>query len=173
MKFTRSGLTRHCTSRRTVNKKVKWLGNGLRAHDKNGVYGAIKRRVAEKALETMKERVRQITGRSRGRSLQSIIVELRSYLVGWKAYFRLAERLTVFRELDQWIRRRLRMVQLKQWRRGPRIFRALCARGAPPNVAASAAAHAHRWWRIARHPALNIALPPREFDRLGLPRLAS
>ena len=121
----------------------------------------------------MKERVRQITGRNRGRSLQSIIVELRVYLVGWKEYFRLTELTGVFRDLDSWIRRRLRMVQLKQWRHGPRIFRELCARGAPRNAAASAAAHAHRWWRIARHPALNIALPPREFDRLGLPRLAT
>lgn len=135
--------------------------------------GTIKRRIAPQALETMKERVRQITGRSRGRSLQSVIAELRSYLVGWKEYFRLTEMKSIFGEFDQWIRRRLRMVQLKQWKRGPRIFRALCARGVPRNAAASAAAHAHRLWRIARHPALNIALSPREFDRLGLPRLAT
>ena len=135
--------------------------------------GTVKRRIADKALATMKERVRQITGRSRGRSLTSVIADLRRYLVGWKQYFRLTEMQGVFRELDQWIRRRLRMLQLKQWKRGPRIFRALCARGAPRNAAASAAAHARRWWRIGRHPALNIALPPREFDRLGLPRLAT
>jgi len=135
--------------------------------------GTIKRRIANQALAAMKERVRQITGRSLGRSLQSVIAELRSYLVGWKEYFRLTETRSVFRDLDQWIRRRLRMVQLKQWKRGPRIFRALCARGVPRNAAASAAAHARRWWRISRHPALNIALPPSEFDRLGLPRLAT
>jgi len=135
--------------------------------------GTIKLRIADKALATLKERVREITGRSRGRSLQSVIAELRRYLVGWKAYFRLTELRGVFRELDQWIRRRLRMVLLKQWRHGPRIFRELCARGAPPNAAASAAAHAQRWWRIARHPALNIALPPRELHRLGLPSLAT
>ena len=133
--------------------------------------GTVKRRIAPKALEAMKERIRQITGRNRGRSLKSIIAELRRYLIGWKQYFRLTEMPGVFRDLDSWTRRRLRMVQLKQWRHGPRIFRELCARGAPPNAAASAAAHAKRWWRIARHPALNIAMPPREFDRLGLPRL--
>jgi hypothetical protein len=55
----------------------------------------------------------------------------------------------------------------------PRVFRELCARGVPRNAATSAAAHAQRWWRTARHPALNLALPPREFDRLGLPRLAT
>jgi group II intron reverse transcriptase/maturase len=133
----------------------------------------IKRRIADKALETMKERVRQITGRSRGRSLQSVIAELRGYLLGWKQYFRLTERPSTFRDLDQWIRRRVRMVQLKQWKSGPRVFRALCARGVPRNAAASAAAHCQRWWRIARHPGLHLALPPRELDRLGLPRLAT
>jgi RNA-directed DNA polymerase len=133
----------------------------------------IKRRIADKALETMKERVRQITGRSRGRNLQSVIADLRGYLLGWKQYFRLTERLSTFRELDQWIRRRVRMVQLKQWKSGPRVFRALCARGVPRNAAASAAAHAQRWWRTSRHPGLNLALPPRELDRLGLPRLAT
>jgi RNA-directed DNA polymerase len=135
--------------------------------------GTIKRRIADKSLAAMKERVRQITSRTRGRSMQSTIAELRTYLEGWKAYFRLTERTWVLGELDSWIRRRLRMVQLRQWKRGPRIFRELCARGVPRNTAASAAAHARRWWRIARHPALNIALPPREFDRLGLPRLAT
>jgi RNA-directed DNA polymerase len=134
--------------------------------------GTIKRRIADQALAAMKERVRQITGRSRGRSLPSVIAELRGYLVGWKEYFRLTEMLSVFRDLDQWIRRRVRMVQLKQWRHGPRIFRELCARGVPRNAAASAAAHARRWWRTARHPGLNLALPNRELLRLGVPRLA-
>ncbi|MDI6872646.1 MAG: group II intron reverse transcriptase/maturase [Bacillota bacterium] len=135
--------------------------------------GAIKRRIADQALEAMKERVRQITGRSRGRSLSSVIAELRSYLVGWKEYFRLTEMQSVFRDIDQWIRRRVRLVQLKQWKRGPRIFRELCARGVPRNAAASAAAHGCRWWRTARHPGLNLALPNRELLRLGVPRLAT
>jgi RNA-directed DNA polymerase len=134
---------------------------------------AIRRRIADKTLETMKDRVRQITSRTRGRSLASVIADLRGYLPGWKEYFRLTEMPSTLRDLDAWIRRRLRMVQLKQWKTGPCVFRELCARGVPRNAAASAAAHAQRWWRTARHPALNLALPPREFDRLGLPRLAS
>jgi group II intron reverse transcriptase/maturase len=133
---------------------------------------AIRRRIADKTLETMKERVRQITSRTRGRSLASVIADLRGYLPGWKEYFRLTEMPGVLRNLDAWIRSRLRMVQLKQWKTGPCVFRELCARGVPRNAAASAAAHAQRWWRIAHHPALNLAMPPREFDRLGLPRLA-
>jgi hypothetical protein len=113
------------------------------------------------------------------RALRRLFAELRlrvneaNYLTGWKEYFRLTEMPTALRKLDEWIRRRLRMVQLKQWKTGPRVFRELCARGVPRNAAASAAAHAQRWWRTARHPALNLALPPREFDRLGLPRLAT
>jgi group II intron reverse transcriptase/maturase len=133
---------------------------------------AIRRRIADKTLETMKERVRQITSRTRGRSLASVIADLRGYLPGWKEYFRLTEMPGILRNLDAWIRSRLRMVQLKQWKTGPCVFRELCARGVPRNAAASAAAHAQRWWRIAHHPALNLAMPPREFDRLGLPRLA-
>lgn len=135
--------------------------------------GKIKRRIAAKALATAKERVREITDRSRGRSLKSVIDELRLYLTGWKAYFRLNEMSTIFRELDQWIRRRVRLVQLKQWKNGPRVYSALLACGVPANAAASAAAHAKRLWRTSRHPALNIALPPRELDRMGLPRLAT
>lgn len=135
--------------------------------------GTVKRRVAAQAIVAMKDRVRDITGRSRGRSLASVIAELRVYLPGWKAYFRLSEQPATFRELDQWIRRRLRMVQLKHWKRGPRIFRELCARGVPPNAAASAAAHARRWWHTARHPGINLALSNRELLRLGVPSLVT
>jgi len=71
----------------------------------------IRRRVAPKALAAMKERVREITTRNGGRSMDRVIAELRSYLKGWKgrwkAYFRLAETPRVFRDLDEWIRREL------------------------------------------------------------------
>ena len=133
----------------------------------------IKRRVAAKALEAMKDRVRQITDRNGGRSLPSVIAELRGYLVGWKEYFKLADTPGIFRDLDEWLRRRVRQVQLKQWKRGKTVFRELCARGVPDNAAASAAAHAHRWWRTARHPGLSLALSSTELERLGLPRLAT
>jgi RNA-directed DNA polymerase len=134
--------------------------------------GEVKRRVAPKALEAMKERVRDITARNGGRSLEHVAAELRGYLTGWKEYFRLADTPGVFAALDSWIRRRLRMVQLKQWKRGTTAYRALRARGVPENAAASAAAHARRWWRTARHPALSLALPASYFDRQGVPRLA-
>ena len=133
----------------------------------------IRLRVAPAALAEMKARVRQITSRSGGRSLNRVAEELRSYLTGWKRYFQLAETPGVFDELDKWLRHRLRAVQLKQWKRGTTAYRELRARGVPNRVALAAAAHTRRWWAIASHGALKTALPTSYFDRLGVPRLAS
>ena len=134
--------------------------------------GEVKRRVAPKALEAMKARVRQITGRTRGRSLKVVVAELRSYLPGWREYFRLDETPRRFQNLDAWIRRRLRMVQLKQWKRGAKVFRELRARGLSKRSAAEVAAYCKRWWRTAGHVGLHTALPNSYFDRIGVPRLA-
>lgn len=95
----------------------------------------VKRKVARKALETMKHRVRALTGRSQGRSLDSVIGKLRSYLLGWKTYFHLADTPGVFRELDGWIRRRLRSLQLNHWKNASTIYRELRKRGIPDLVA--------------------------------------
>jgi group II intron reverse transcriptase/maturase len=133
----------------------------------------VKRRVASKALETMKERVREVTSRNGGRSIDQVIKELRGYLLGWKEYFRLADTPGVFRGLDQWIRHRLRAVQLKQWKRGTTVFRELRARGISVQVAAAAAAYTRSWWASAAHQALHLAFPTSFYDRKGLPRLAA
>jgi len=130
---------------------------------------AIKRRVASQALEAMKDRIRQMTSRSGGRSLGSVIEELRAYLGGWKEYFRLADTPGIFQSLDQWIRHRLRAIQLKQWKRGRTIFRELHARGMPEDVAARVAGNARSWWKNSSM-AINIALPNSLYDRV--PRLA-
>ena len=135
--------------------------------------GEVKRRVAPTALAAMKARVRQITGRTRGRSLKVVVAELRSYLPGWREYFRLDETPRRFQNLDAWIRRRLRMVQLKQWKRGAKVFRELRARGLSKRSAAEVAAYCKRWWRTAGHVGLHTALPNSYFDRIGVPRLAS
>jgi RNA-directed DNA polymerase len=120
----------------------------------------------------MKAQVRMLTGRTRGCSIPTVVAELRGYLLGWKAYFRLADTPGVFMALDQWLRRRLRVVYLKQWKRGVTAFRELRARGVSQRVAAQAASHARRWWFTAHHAALHIALPTRYLDQLGVPRLA-
>jgi RNA-directed DNA polymerase len=133
--------------------------------------GQVKRAVAAKALARFKRRIRQITGRSGGRSMVQVVEELREYLLGWKAYFGLSQTPKVWRSLDEWLRRRLRTLQLKQWRRGKTIYRELCQLGAKPQVAQSVAALSRRWWHnslSAIHHVLTIAY----FDRLGLPRLA-
>ena len=132
----------------------------------------VKRRVASKALMAMKQRVRSITGRSRGRSIPTVIAELRGYLLGWKQYFQAADTPRVFRELDEWIRHRLRALQLKQWKRGTTVYRELRARGLGDPIAKSIAANTRRWWRNSGM-GINIALPAGHFDALGLPRLAT
>lgn len=133
--------------------------------------GAVTRCVAGKALVTMKDRVRSITVRH-GRSLPSIVAELRGYLLGWKSYFRLAETPSTFRNLDGWIRHRLRAIQLKHWRHSPTIFRELRARGVRASHAWPVAKSAGQWW-YASGLMTNRVLPIAFFDSLGLPRLAA
>jgi RNA-directed DNA polymerase len=133
---------------------------------------AVKRRVASKALTAMKDRVRDITKRSGGRSMESVVRELRGYLVGWKNYFQLADTPRVFRDLDEWIRHRLRAIHLKHWKRGKTVYRELVARGLPGRTAAKIAANTRRWWRNSGL-AINLAFPVSYFDGLGLPRLAA
>jgi len=132
----------------------------------------VKCRIAKKALETMKEKVRLITRRTVGRSIERVAAELRSYLVGWKEYFRLAETPKVFMALDQWIRHRLRAIHLKQWKRGTTIFRELRARGLSVVGAAQVASNGRRWWRNSAM-LIHVAFPLSYFDRVGVLRLAS
>jgi RNA-directed DNA polymerase len=131
----------------------------------------VKRRVADKPLATFRQRVRELTSRSGGRSLRDVVQQLRAYLLGWKAYFRLAQTPKVWRELDKWLRHRLRAIQLKQWKRGTTIYRELRALGAPPAVARRVAANSRRWWRNSGK-LLASVLNVSWFDRLGLPRLS-
>ena len=131
----------------------------------------VKRRVAPKALATLKERVREMTARNGGRSLTTVVERLRSYLVGWKAYFRLADTPGVLADVDKWLHRRLRMLILKQQKRGTTLYRTLRARGLSDRSARAAAAHCGRWWAMATHGALKTAYPTQYFTSLGVPRL--
>jgi group II intron reverse transcriptase/maturase len=132
----------------------------------------VKRRVSPKALGAMKDRVRRITRRSRGRSLEQICGDLRTYLGGWKEYFRLAETPRVLRELDEWTRHRLRAVQLKQWRQGRTIYRELIARGLTQKHAVQVSANSRRWWKNSAQD-LHRALPNSLFASLGVPSLGA
>ncbi len=133
--------------------------------------GEVRRRVAPKALAAMKGRVRQITARNGGRSMQTVIAELRSYLTGWKQYFRLAETPRLLSDLDEWLRHRLRLVQLKQWKRGNTVYREMKRLGANEDAARQVAGNSRRWWKNSSK-LLNVALPTSYYDRAGVPRLA-
>jgi RNA-directed DNA polymerase len=128
-----------------------------------------RRRVSEKALKACKQEVRRLTSRTRGVSLARVGGDLRQYLDGWYAYFGFAEAPSSFKELDSWIRRRLRCYRWKQW--GRRRYRELRRRGVSRDLAWNTVKSAHGPWRISRSPALAIALPGSYFDGLGLPRL--
>lgn len=133
--------------------------------------GVIKRTVAKKALETFKQRVRQLSRRSCGRSLQQVVERLSPYLEGWKGYYRLAQTSRVWQMLDEWLRHRLRAIQLKQWKQGKTMFRELRALGASRTVAQRVAANSRRWWCNSGK-LLNRVLNLAWFDRLGLARLS-
>jgi RNA-directed DNA polymerase len=132
----------------------------------------IKRRLAPQTIARFKARVRELTRRTRGRSLAQIIEELTRYLVGWRAYFGRCETPSVLRDLDQWIRRRLRAIAWKQWKNGRTRFAELTTRGVGRDLAAQTAASPHGPWRISNSPAPHLAFPNTAFIALGLPSLA-
>lgn len=131
----------------------------------------VKCKVADKALANFKAQIRQLTRRSAGRSMAQVVRRLRPYLLGWKAYFGMAQTPNVWRKLDEWLRHRLRAIQLKHWIRGTTMYRELKALGAPPLVALRVAANSRRWWRNSDR-LLKTVLTIPYFDRLGVPRLA-
>jgi RNA-directed DNA polymerase len=132
-----------------------------------------KRRIAPKALGRFKERVRELTCRTRGISITGMVQTLTRYLRGWRGYFGFCETPSVLQGLDSWVRRRLRSVVWKQWKRGRRRFAELRSRGVGKNLAAQTAGSCHGPWRISKSPALSIALPNAYWDTLGLPKLAA
>jgi RNA-directed DNA polymerase len=131
----------------------------------------VKRKVATKPMATFKQRVRQLTRRSCGRSMAEVIDRLKPYLTGWKAYFRLAQTPGVWRTLDEWLRHRLRAIQLRHWKRGSTIYRELINLGAAEHVAKRVAQNARCWWRNSDGDIKRV-LTIAYFDRLGVPRLS-
>src|SRR5271170_6171010 len=130
-----------------------------------------KRRIAPKAVDRFKERIRELTSRTRGVSTERMAEELARYLRGWIGYFGKCETPSVLEGLEQWFRRRLRSAIWKQWKRGSVRFAELRKRDVGKALAAKTAGSAHGPWRLADSPALHIALPNVYFDSLGIPRL--
>ncbi len=130
-----------------------------------------KRRIAPKAVLRFKEKVRDITRRTRGVKVERMAEELGRYLRGWIGYFGQCQTPSVLQGLEEWTRRRLRSAIWKQWKRGSVRFAELRKRGVGKDLAAQTAGNAHGPWRLANSPALAKALPNAYFDSLGIPRL--
>src|SRR6202158_5506610 len=130
-----------------------------------------KRRIAPKALLRCKQRVRELTRRTRGISLEQMTKELATYLRGWKSYFGFSQTPSVLRRLEEWMRRRLRSMIWKQWKRGKVRYVRLRQRNIGHDLAAQTAGSPHGPWRLANSPALQCALPIAYFDSRGLPLL--
>jgi RNA-directed DNA polymerase len=130
-----------------------------------------RRRIAPKAIARFKERIRELTRRTRGISLKQMVIQITTYLRGWLGYFDDCQTPSVLQTLESWLRRRLRSVVWKQWKRGRTRFRELRKRNVSKDLAATTAGSPHGPWRIANSPALAIALPNAYFAKLGLPPL--
>jgi len=131
-----------------------------------------RRRIAPQALARFKAKVRDLTRRTRGRSLVQIVKELSVYLIGWRGYFGFCQTPSVLRTLDEWTRRRLRAIVWKQWKRGHARFAELRRRGVGRDLAAQTAGSPHGPWRLSNSPALTIALPTTFFSSVGLASVA-
>jgi RNA-directed DNA polymerase len=129
------------------------------------------RRIAPKALDKFKDRIREITCRTRGISLQQMIADLTPYLIGWRGYFGFCQTPRVLTNLEAWIRRRLRLYLWRQWRNGHNRFTELRRFGIAKFAASVAAGSPTGLWRMSGHPAVQHALRNHVFDSLGLPRL--
>ncbi len=131
-----------------------------------------RRRIAPQALARFKAKVRELTRRTRGQSLAQIAKGLSLYLIGWRGYFGFCQTPSVLRRLDEWLRRRLRAIAWKQWKRGRTRFAELRRCGVGRDLAAQTAGSPHGPWRLANSPALNIAMPMTFFRSLGLASVA-
>ncbi len=127
-------------------------------------------KVSESSMNKLKAKVRMITRRTRGRKFTQIVEELKKSLLGWKAYFDISEVLSPLKDLDKWIRRKLRCYLWKQWGRSG--YRRLRGLRVDRFLAWNTAKSAHGPWRLSKSPALYRALPNRYFRNLGLPELA-
>ena len=124
--------------------------------------------IAPQSVARLKAKVRQITKRSRGRSLNQIVNELNRLIRGWVAYFRMARAKGVMAELDAWMRRKLRCLKLKQCKRAIGIARFLMARGIECDKAWRLGGSGKGWWRLSLSPQAHRAMGKNWFNEIGL-----
>lgn len=132
----------------------------------------LQRCIAPKALERFKNRIRELTRGLRGRNLERVVrEELAPYLRGWRNYFAFCETPLTFRDLDGWIRRRLRCGLWRQWALPKKRWKELVRRGVARDVASGTVRHLQGPWRASRTQAMSVALSEKHLDAMGLPRL--
>jgi RNA-directed DNA polymerase len=141
-------------------RERKFLGHRLLPGGKLGI--------APQSLERARERLRQITGRSRGVSFERVIGEINQFVVGWVTFFRHAACKSHLIEMDQWLRRRLRCLRLKQCKRTKPTFDLLRRLGVPVRRAWMGAASGKGWWRSADTPPVNEGMSTAWLESLGL-----
>lgn len=124
--------------------------------------------VAPNSAQRMKDRIRSITRRNRGVRFERVVSELRSFLTGWLAYFRFARCRTLLRDIDQWLRHKLRCYRLKQCKRAKTIHDFLHRLGVPSWRAWTTAACGKGWWRMAGSPCAHEALNAQWFQDQGV-----
>jgi group II intron reverse transcriptase/maturase len=134
--------------------------------------GRTKIGVASKAIDVMKERVRELTDRTRGRSVERVVAELRGYLRGWWGYFGFTEGPGALQSVQGWIRRRVRCLILYQYRNPWRAYDALRAFGASDRIARQVAANLRHWWRNSAGKVHHV-LTNSFLEDLGVPTLVS
>jgi group II intron reverse transcriptase/maturase len=150
---TKSGV-RHCSD-------VKFLGYTLLAD------GGI--RIADKSIDRLKDKVREITKRNRGINFEQVIKELNLIIIGWSNYFSLANKwLSTIRDLDGWIRRKLRCYKLKQCGRKYTIYKLLRSFGIPKGTSWNVVMYSHGWWSMTNKLAVRNAMNPKWFALHGL-----
>ncbi|GAA3946115.1 group II intron reverse transcriptase/maturase [Streptomyces gulbargensis] len=145
--------------------KRKFLGFSFTVHKEPKV------RIAKESVKRLKTRIRMITSRSKPYSMEQRIEKLNQYLVGWCGYFALADTPSKFKEFDEWIRRRLRMCEWKQWKRPKTRIRKLISFGAPSYKAYEWGNSRKKYWRIANSPILHKTLNNSYWSNRGLKSL--
>jgi len=130
--------------------------------------GKVRIRAEPKAIVRLKMRLRELTSRRWSIAMDERITAINRYITGWMGYFRLADTPRVFRDLDEWLRRRMRQIRWKEWKRWSARYRNLKALGIADRQAREWAASSKGYWRIAGSAVLHRALPNSYWDDQGL-----
>ena len=140
--------------------KVNFLGYSLLYKGKLGL--------SQSSEDRLKDKIREITKRNRGVSLEQIIYELENKLRGWLNYFILAEMKSKLQKIEGWIRRKLKCYRLKQCKRVISIVRFLTKLGVEKTLSWRTALSGKGWWRLSNSPALKIGMNNQWFKEHGL-----